>query len=135
MENASKALLIAGAILLAIIIISLGIIVVRNSQDTINNANTNQQEIEAFNNKFEAYTSGTLTATKLKSLFSTIITSNAANPENIVKVKYSDNVLAAGVSSVEEEPKTIPSIDSGKKFNVTATYNTKGYINLLTITN
>ena len=36
MENASKALIIAGAILLAILLISLGIMIFNQAQDTVN---------------------------------------------------------------------------------------------------
>ena len=39
MENASKALIIAGAILLAILIISLGILIFNQAQDTVGSVN------------------------------------------------------------------------------------------------
>lgn len=52
MENASKALLIAGAILLAILLISLGIMIFSQGQDTVNNSGMSQAAITAFNNKF-----------------------------------------------------------------------------------
>ena len=55
MENASKALIIAGAILLAIIIISLGIMVVNNARNQIGGANLNAQEVQAFNSNWESY--------------------------------------------------------------------------------
>ena len=45
MENASKALIIAGAILLAIVIISLGLIVVNNVRNVTDNTNLSEQEI------------------------------------------------------------------------------------------
>ena len=49
MENASKALIIAGAILLAILLISLGIMIFNQAQDTVNNSGMSQAEITAFN--------------------------------------------------------------------------------------
>ncbi|MEE0865899.1 MAG: hypothetical protein U0L98_03780, partial [Clostridia bacterium] len=55
MENASKALIIAGAILLAILIISLGILIFSQAQDTVGSVNMSEQEMMAFNNKFTAY--------------------------------------------------------------------------------
>ena len=55
MENASKALIIAGAILLAIVIISLGLIVVNNVRNVTDNTNLSEQEIQSFNAKFTAY--------------------------------------------------------------------------------
>ena len=57
MENASKALIIAGAILLAILLISLGIMIFNQAQDTVNNSGMSQAEITAFNNKFLKYES------------------------------------------------------------------------------
>ena len=55
MENASKALIIAGAILLAILLISLGIMIFNQAQDTVDNSGMSQAEITAFNNKFLKY--------------------------------------------------------------------------------
>lgn len=42
MENASKALIIAGAILLSVLIISLGIMVYNNAKNTVGSANLSQ---------------------------------------------------------------------------------------------
>ena len=55
MENASKALIIAGAILLAILLISLGIMVYMQSKDTISDSSISSEEAFAFNSKFDAY--------------------------------------------------------------------------------
>ena len=52
MENASKALIIAGAILLSILLISMGIIVYRNASSTINSADMSETETQTFNGKF-----------------------------------------------------------------------------------
>ena len=48
MENASKALIIAGAILLSIAIIGIGMAVFQMASGTISSANMSAQEIEAF---------------------------------------------------------------------------------------
>ena len=56
MENASKALIIAGSILIAIIIISLGVMIFRNmSNSVINNPSLDKQTISAFNSRIEPY--------------------------------------------------------------------------------
>ena len=54
MENASKALLMAGAILLAILIIAIGMFIYNSAQSTINNSmqSMSTQEVQAFNNEF-----------------------------------------------------------------------------------
>lgn len=56
MENASKALVIAGAILVSIILVSLGIVVIDKVKSQINNnANITSEEVQAFNSKFDTY--------------------------------------------------------------------------------
>ena len=57
MENASKALLIAGAILLCILIIAIGMFIYNSAQSTITESmnSMSTQEIEAFNNQFSGY--------------------------------------------------------------------------------
>ena len=57
MENASKALLIAGAILLAILIIAIGMFIYNSAQSTINNSmqSMSTQEVQAFNNEFMSF--------------------------------------------------------------------------------
>ncbi len=76
MENASKALIIAGAILLAILLISLGIMIFNQAQDTVNNNGMSQAEMQAFNNKFIKY-EGTRSGTEVKALINEVIASNA----------------------------------------------------------
>lgn len=55
MENASKALIIAGAILLSILIIGLGMAVYNNASSTTGKSDLSAQEISAHNATFEAY--------------------------------------------------------------------------------
>lgn len=78
MENASKALIIAGAILLSILIISLGIMVYNNAKNTVGSANLNKQEIETFNSEWQAYEGNNKTASEVKTMVNAVIASNAA---------------------------------------------------------
>ena len=55
MENATKALLIAAAVLIAILIISLGLVVYNTSAETVKSANLSQQEVQSANEKFARY--------------------------------------------------------------------------------
>ena len=91
MENASKALIIAGAILLAIVIISLGLVVVNNTRSVTDNTNLNAQEIETFNNKFAAYEGTNVTGARVKSLIQAAIASNEVNSDKIVYIGTSDD--------------------------------------------
>ena len=79
MENASKALIIAGAILLAIVIISLGLIVVNNVRSVTDNTNLSEQEIQSFNAKFTAYEGENVSGSRVNSLIQQVIASNRAS--------------------------------------------------------
>ena len=76
MENASKALLIAGAILLVILIISLGLVIYNQAKDSVGSANLDQQEIEAFNSKFTSYEGNSVSGSQVNRLIQTVISSN-----------------------------------------------------------
>lgn len=94
MENASKALIIAGAILLSILIIAIGMFIYTSSQSTINDSLTQMstQEIEAFNSQFTIY-GGKQTGAKIKSLMGTLI---------------------ANANTYRDEPAKLPSIKVAK---------------------
>ncbi|MEF2619393.1 MAG: hypothetical protein U0N02_01025, partial [Clostridia bacterium] len=77
MENASKALIIAGAILLAILIIGLGIFIYRQAANTVSDTGMDQLSIQQFNGQFENYLDKQLTSTSAKALIDTIKTNNA----------------------------------------------------------
>ena len=74
MENASKALLIAGAILLCILIIAIGMFIYNSAQSTITDSMTSlsTQEIDAFNNQFTSY-EGNQTGSNVKALMGRLI--------------------------------------------------------------
>ena len=79
MENASKALIIAGAILLSIIIISLGLIVVNSARENVTKySDMTQQELENHNSKFTTYEGAATSGVQVNSLIQTIISSNQA---------------------------------------------------------
>ena len=90
MENASKALLIAGAILLAILIIAIGMFIYTSAQSTVNNSMTSMstQEIDAFNNQFISY-------------------EQAQTGSNI---KAMIGRLVANANTYKEEPTKVPSV-------------------------
>ncbi len=88
MENASKALIIAGAILLAILLISLGIMIFAQAQDTVNNSGMSEAATTSFNNKFLKY-EGTRKGSEVKALVNEAIAANADdnNSNNSISVK------------------------------------------------
>ena len=82
MENASKALIIAGAILLAILIISLGIMIYNQAAGVVNNNSMTEAEVNSFNQKFEVYQSTNLQGVTVRGLLSTIELNNEQQQDN-----------------------------------------------------
>ncbi len=118
MENASKALIIAGAILLSILIISLGIMVYNNAKGTVSDSNLDAESVQTFNTKFTQY-GGTQRGTALNSLIDAAISNNATS---------SHKVTISGA-----EPETVTRFSNSDSKAVTFSYDTKGYVSDITI--
>ena len=82
MENASKALIIAGAILLSILIIAIGMYIYNSSQNSIQTAGSqiSAQEIQSFNQTWEMY-EGTQTGSNVRALISKMSSNAKSNEE------------------------------------------------------
>ncbi len=94
MENASKALLMAGGILIALLIIGSLVLLFANLQDYQNKTDisSKQSQIAEFNNQFEPYNKKDLTLMELKSIYNKIISNNTKHPE----YKIESNIITAG---------------------------------------
>lgn len=86
MENATKALLIAAAVLIAILIITLGLVVYNNSASTVNQANLSSQEIQAQNEKFTRYNGTNKRGSEVNSLLQTVLNYNLNTTDDGNKV-------------------------------------------------
>lgn len=116
MENASKALIIAGAILLAILLISLGIFIFNQAQDTVNNSGMTEAEISSFNNKFLKY-EGDQKGSVVKSAVNEVIASNS--DANLPKVKV-NNISGTGI--------TTTGIDTKSTYKIELVYGSDGRV-------
>ena len=83
MENASKALIIAGAILLSILIIGIGMFIYNQAQEQINSSagQMSQEEVRVFNSQFKAYEGKRISGSQVKQLLTKLAT-NAAKLED-----------------------------------------------------
>ena len=81
MENASKALIIAGAILLAILIIGLGIFIYRQAANTVSDTGMDQLAIQQFNAQFTQYDSKTVGGGSARALYDTVVNNNNTDTE------------------------------------------------------
>jgi len=100
MENASKALIIAGAILISILLISVGMMVLGSADEIVGGAKENMdaQQIQMFNSEFENYR-GEQKGSSVRQLMSKIKASNASHDDqHQVKVEST----LAGVEKGED---------------------------------
>ena len=120
MENASKALIIAGAILISILLISVGIIImnaVNNPKDQV--AKTGESAaIQSFNSTFTKY-DGTQTGATLSNLSQEIRISNKQNPERQVTPSLPTDNSAL--------------LNKTTKYNVKLGYDDDGYVNSISV--
>lgn len=77
MENASKALIMAGAILLALLIISLGVMIYNNYSKTVaENSDLSEQEITSLNSKILPYIGDNISGSKVNALITVVYAIN-----------------------------------------------------------
>ena len=130
MENASKALIIAGAILLSILIISLGIMVYNNAKNTVGSASLDKQEIETFNSQWQAYVGTNKTASEVYSMMSAVVASNASESKSganrWVDVTNTGNATKTAPTAAPTVTPAMPA--SNTNYTITAGYATNGLI-------
>lgn len=87
MENASKALLIAGSVLIVILLIAVGMMIYNGARGTVDEsiAQMSSQQIEAFNAQFTATGLDRVTGTQVLSLQSKVDANNVQNPAGTSK--------------------------------------------------
>ncbi len=124
MENASKALIIAGAILLAILIIGLGMFIFTQAKGAIGNANLDPQKVEAYNSQFEQY-EGTKSGSEARSLYNLIRTHNNGNIDDptlqIALTIDGGDLDQTKNNPASDTPITLPAntLKAGKTYNIT----------------
>ena len=117
MENATKALLIAGSVLIAILLIALGLRIFNTTSNTTadSQAAMDTTSVMTFNSQFTGYLEKQLTATQANTLAQKIIASNASNKSH--QVAFGGKSTSADIIEYAE---------GGKQY--TYETNTAGYI-------
>jgi hypothetical protein len=143
MENASKALIIAGAILISILIISFGVIILGQGSEVINNADMSEAEVSSFNGKFEAYEGTKVNGSNVKQMVKIVYQNNIQNSNDAgkqIEVKhYKGTTLTANLvtkqAGTTAPTKTDSSISSSVAYGVKCGYDNKtGLVNSITVT-
>lgn len=128
MENASKALIMAGAILIAIMIISLALFVFNNFGNMAREqANMDKEEIQAFNSKITPYL-GTISGSQVNALLQYCLSVNiSANQsgETYKKISISGDVKFGD--------KTYTRVAGGTYYDVSGTPDGNGLITSIEI--
>lgn len=134
MENASKALIIAGSILIAIMIISLGIVIFNNFGGTAKKmANMDKQEIAAFNSKITPYVGNHVSGTQVNTLLQYCLSVN-------MSAKQSGNTYQAisvdGETTLDKDSTSYTRVTTGSNvsYTVDATQDDNGLMTKIKIT-
>ena len=131
MENASKALIIAGAILLSILIISLGIMIFNSAKGAANTDQLQGVEISSFNEQFTQYEGEKVRGAQVNSLISQIRNNNVTNEDRQVKLVFPD----AGVDKAIGASDSVTKASTGKVYKVSCAMDPDtGLVNTVTIT-
>ncbi len=124
MENASKALIIAGAILLAILIIGLGMFIYQKAAGAMDTSTIDQQKVQAYNTPYEQYFGTNVSGSNLKALIDAVNTHNVSVGDDSLKIKVNSTGSSTDSSIGLTGLKT--GIKAGKTYNVVAGKDAKG---------
>lgn len=114
MENATKALLIAAAILIAIVVITLGVFVLGKGSTLVkDNSDMSDVEISTYNSKFEAYFGTNVRGAQVNQLISAINQHNKANGDD-----ESKQILVTGDFSGNGTETISDKAETGKAYKV-----------------
>lgn len=148
MENASKALIIAGAILISVLIVSLGVVIFSNMSGSAKQAaNMDEQEISNFNSKITPYVGKNISGSQVNALIQLIISidNSAVNSGEFGKTVSITYPPESGgtTNTIKVEGKVVKGTDnncskrvktgSGITYNVTTGYGSNGLINSITV--
>lgn len=133
MENASKALIIAGAILISIVLIAVGVMVVSAANAPVETAGSKMSDIDKqiFNRDYTAYIGDKKSGSKVVSLLQAIQANNS-NEETKAEIEVSYDT-EQGKTGANDIATIINKIKSGKYYKVEANYE-DGIIDTITIT-
>lgn len=134
MENASKALIIAGAILISILLISVGVLIMNSTGGVTSGMESSAKamEMQSFNSQFTTYIGEkSVSGTQVRSLISNVIASNANNEDHIIEMKGLGK--SSFTSSSTDLGEMSKKVKSSKKYTVTMDNDDDGFVKQITI--
>lgn len=125
MENASKALIIAGAILLAVLIIALGMLIFNQAKGAAGGINLDSQKITAYNGEFTSYFGDNVNGSQVRSLVEIVNTHNRANTSDASLII---TINGTAYDTTKDDYKT-SHYSAGKAYTVQGVFDAKsGYL-------
>ena len=142
MENASKALIIAGAILISILLISVAIMVISSTngiQEQMG-AQMSATEVQSYNAQFSNYIGTKKSANEIRQLFQQVTASNANNSYKISMVAGNDIKDASATpvtilgNTKDFTSDTVTKMSTRKRYTVKIDADAYGVYNKITVT-
>ena len=137
MENASKALIIAGAVLISILLISLGIMIYNQAKQVTDNTNLDEVSVTTYNEKFNQYLGEKVKASVVNSLVGAVnqnnTTTSSGTAGNKITIVNAGSVTTGITAKADNTYTGVASSANTYKVEVTG-YSTTGQISEITIT-
>lgn len=151
MENASKALIIAGAILISILLIAISMYVYNAAQGTISEAGSqmSKQEKDMYNSAVSSYVGDNKKGIDARACIDSIISSNntyIGDSGKFIGLSIGESQIGKTAGGEEDNNETVVSeaaaamstaktqINTGKRYTITAQYSGTGLIKSISIT-
>jgi len=124
MENATKALLIAAAVLIAILLISLGVGVFNTASEQMSGADLTEYEVQRFNDKFKQYEGKNVSGSEANALLDTVFNHNLVQEDDSTRVTVGSGDTSNDSTDVlkKGDTSTPTKYSTGKRFTVTCVY-------------
>ncbi len=126
MENAVKALLIAAAVIIAIVLITLGMNLLNTGSESIDNVDFSEYEITQFNDKFRKFEGTSVSGSEVNTLITTVFNHNNQQEDQSTQVKLSVDLQTGTDFSIEKGTASTASpnkVPTGYRYTVKCTYN------------
>lgn len=132
MENATKALMIAAAVIVAILIISLVMNIFNIGAEQAENANLDEYAIQQHNEKFKKYENTNVSGSEVNALLTTVFTHNNAQPDANTCVAVTGASTISALNNLTTSP---TKVSTAARYSVVLEYSgvTK-LVNKITIT-
>ena len=133
MENATKALLIAAAVLVAILIISFGLVIYNKSTTATDSADLTATQIQAQNEKFAKYEGENQRGSVVNALLGTVVSHNTSieSGDNVkaVEVKLDGKTIVAKTDTYISKK-----VDAKEFYNIRVIRGSDGCVSTIQIT-